>query len=224
MKIISIRNGFTADHSSTSYEFLAIDRPLDAQARAEVAKLSRRATPTERQVSFIYNADGYDIPGGWESLMSQYYDVMVSESYDWWTFAIAFNAPPEQREAVAQYAFRGTDDLGVDITTVDDRVIISILAYLDPEALYELSSTPGRRRRGGGDPMEALPQLLSDIRQQLIAGDYRALYAVWEEYGYEEEAVENDEEWEAEPVPPEPPTREGGQDIVERLRGLLATP
>jgi hypothetical protein len=222
MKIISIRNGFTADHSSTSYEFLAIDRSLDADARADVAKLSRRAEPTERQVSFSYHMDGYDIPGGWESLMTQYYDVMVSESYDWWTFAIAFNALPEQREAVAQYAFRGAEDLGVDIAMTDDRVIVSIHAYLDSEALYNL---PGRRRRGGGDPMEALLQVLSDIRQQLIAGDYRALYAVWEEYGYEEKAAEEDEEeWEAEPVPPEPPAREGGQDIVERLRGLLATP
>jgi len=68
MKIISIRNGFTADHSSTSYEFLALDRALDAEARADVAKLSRRAEPTERQVSFIYNAEGYDLPGGWEML------------------------------------------------------------------------------------------------------------------------------------------------------------
>ena len=27
MKILSVRRGFLADHSSTSYEFLAIDRP-----------------------------------------------------------------------------------------------------------------------------------------------------------------------------------------------------
>lgn len=225
MKIISIRNGFTADHSSTSYEFLAIDRPLDAEARAEVGKLSRRAEPTDRQVSFFYQMDNYDLPGGWEPLMKQYYDVMVSESYDWWTLAIAFDATSEQRDAVMRYAFRGPGDHGVDVSAVDDRVIVSILAFIDSNALYDLSSIPGRRRRGGGDPTETLLRLLSDIRRQLIAGDYRALYAVWEEYGWEEEAEEEDEEeWEAEPVPPEPPELESGQDIVERLRGLLDNP
>ena len=223
MKIISIRNGFTADHSSTSYEFLAVDRPLDAQARAEVAKLSRRAAPTERSVSFIYHMDGYDIPGGWESLMVHYYDVMVSESYDWWTFAIAFNAPQEQREALAHYAFDGADDLGVRVSSFDDRVIVEIHCALDSNALYELTIIPGRRRRGGDDPMPALLQLLTDIRRQLIADDYRALYAVWEEYGCEEEGAE-DEEKVAVTIPPEPPAMESGQEIVERFRGLLVTP
>lgn len=222
MEILSVRHGFTADHSSTSYEFLAIDRTLDAEARAEIAKLSRRAEPTDRHVSFSYQVDGYDIPGGWEPLMRQYYDVMVSESYDWWTFAIAFNASPEQREAVAQYAFRGSEDLGVDVSTGDDRVIVTILAYLDSEALYELSIISGRRKRGGGDPWPAVLQLLSEIRMQLIAGDYRALYAVWEEYGYVDE--EDLDEGEDVAIPPEPPAREDGQEIIERFRGLLATP
>ena len=222
MKIISIRNGFTADHSSTSYELLAIDRPLDAEARAQVAKLSRRAEPTERHVSFNYNVEGYDIPGGWETLMRRYYDVMVSESYDWWTFAIAFDAPQEQQEAIAQYAFNGVEELGVGVSTVDYRVIVAINCCLDMEALYELSTIPGRRKRGADNTWAALLQLLSDIRQQLIAGDYRALYAVWEEYGYEDE--EDKEEEEEVSVPPEPPAQESGQDIVERFRGLLSTP
>jgi hypothetical protein len=52
MKIISFRKGFTADHSSTSYEFLAIDKALGKQAKAEVAALSSRARPTARRVSF----------------------------------------------------------------------------------------------------------------------------------------------------------------------------
>ncbi|MHB9025126.1 MAG: hypothetical protein ACYC7E_13295 [Armatimonadota bacterium] len=219
MKIISIRKGFTADHSSTSYEFLAIDRPLDAAAQAQVAKLSRRAEPTERSVSFIYHMDGYDIPGGWQPLMAHYYDLMISESYDWWTFALAFTAPKEQQEVIAAYAFDGVEDMGVRISTVEDRVIVEIHCQLDGEALYDLSTIPGRRRRGGGDPTEALFHLLSAIRQQLIAGDYRALYAAWEEYGYEEN--EDDEEF---TVPPEPSAQETGQDVVKRFRGLLSTP
>ena len=40
--------------------------------------------------------DAYDIPGGWEVLMEKYYDVMYSESYDWWTLALAFDAPGQK--------------------------------------------------------------------------------------------------------------------------------
>lgn len=82
MKIISVKKGFTSDHSSTSYEFLAVDKVLSKKERQAVASLSSRANPTSREVSFVYHADGYDIPGGWESLMEKYYDVMYSESYD----------------------------------------------------------------------------------------------------------------------------------------------
>ena len=84
MKIISVSQGFTADHSFTSYEFLAVDKPLNAEAIKAVRTLSRRCQPDARRVSFIYHADGYDIPGGWVPLMKSYYDVMYSESYDWW--------------------------------------------------------------------------------------------------------------------------------------------
>jgi hypothetical protein len=217
-----MRNGFTADHSSTSYEFLAIDRPLDAEEQAQVAKLSRRAEPTDRHVSFTYQAEGYDIPGGWEALMSRYYDVMVSESYDWWTFAMAFHASQEQQQEITRYEFYGADDLGVRVFPGDDRVIVEIYCILDMNALYELSTIPGRRKRGEDNNWTALLPLLSAIRQQLIAGDYRSLYAVWEEYGYEEEEGEAGEGEEV-TIPPEPPSRESGQDIIERLCGLLST-
>lgn len=113
MKILSVRRGFLADHSSTSYEFLAIDKPLDARAKAAVSKLSSRASPTSRRVSFIYHAEGYDIPGGWEPLILKHYDVMYSESYDWWTLAVAFDTKDKAvLSKLEEYAFEGVDDLG----------------------------------------------------------------------------------------------------------------
>ncbi len=90
MEIISIRKGFTADHSSTSYEFLAADQSLDKVAQEEVASLSSRVNPSRRRSSFIYHAEGYDIPGGWKPLMKRYYDVMFSESYAWSKLSCAF--------------------------------------------------------------------------------------------------------------------------------------
>lgn len=53
MKIISVRKGFTADHSSTSYEFLAIDDPLNQEEIDEVSSLSSRTKPDDRAASFF---------------------------------------------------------------------------------------------------------------------------------------------------------------------------
>jgi len=114
MRILSVRRGFLADHSSTSYEFLAIKNPLGAEARAAVSRLSSRARPTARRVSFIYHAEGYDLPGGWGPLLFKYYDVMYSESYGWWTFAVAFDTTNKSLiSKLKKYAFYGTDDFGV---------------------------------------------------------------------------------------------------------------
>ena len=44
MKIISVRSGFASDHSSTSYEFLAVDQPWK-RGRAAVASLSSERFP-----------------------------------------------------------------------------------------------------------------------------------------------------------------------------------
>ncbi|MDD3925098.1 MAG: hypothetical protein PHT33_00395 [bacterium] len=201
MKVISVNRGFTADHSSTSYEFLAVDRLLSQEERSKVASLSRRAQPTSRKVSFIYHADGYDIPGGWEPLMRDYYDVMFSESYDWWLLAMAFDAAPEQQAAIGEYEFDGIEDMGVDITFYGTRTIVTIHCRLDMEIAHDIELFP----------------LLTDIRRQLVEGDYRALYAVWEEYGYETEDSRDKE-------PPEPPHKDTGEDLVETLYSMLAEP
>ena len=60
----------------------------------------------------------------------------------------------------------------------------------------------------------------------MIEGDYRALRAVWEVYGWEEdeEAAGEDDEGEAWPTPPVPAERPAGGEVVKRLRDALATP
>ncbi len=234
MKIISVRRGFTSDHSSTSYEFLAADKPLGAAARAAVSRLSRRANPTGRRVSFIYHAEGYSLPGGWEPLMREYYDVMYSESYDWWTFALAFDASPEQRQAISQYEFEGSDGLGVSVACHDDRVIVTVSCRVDAGALprddryrgyddYGEEEDEEEEEAGERPAFESengLLNLLARVRHQLMQGDYRPLYAVWEVYGWDEdEADEEEEERDVPPVPADPPA---GREVAKEFAALLA--
>lgn len=226
MEIISIRKGFTSDHSSTSYEFLAVDKALGKNERAEVTSLSRRAKPTSRRVSFIYHVEGYDIPGGWEKLMEKYYDVMYSESYDWWTFVLAFNTEPEQIEELRKYEFAGEDDLGITMAIKDKRIIITINCRVDPDYLHELTEhgyEEDEEDEGEDDGKDTvvvagdeLLNLLTKVRQQLMHGDYRSLYAVWEQYGYAEDE-ESDEEFQI----PVPPKKKTGQNVVEQFRNIL---
>ncbi|MBI3617723.1 MAG: hypothetical protein HY210_05855 [Candidatus Omnitrophica bacterium] len=137
MKIFSVRKGFTPDHSSTSYEFYAIDKPLEKTQRQAVAKLSSRANPAQRKVSFIYHGDWNDLPGGWEPLMKKYYDVMYSESYDWWTIAFGFYADQPIVEEIKKYEFAGEDDLGIRVEAKNDRVVIAIHCRLNPGMSHE---------------------------------------------------------------------------------------
>lgn len=200
MKIISVRKGFTADHSSTSYEFLAIDKPLNQEEINNVSSLSSRANPDNRNVRFTYNGDFYDLPGGWWPLLEKHYDIMYSESYDWWLFAVAFPDSENQQE-ISRYAFDGLEDLGVNIDIIEGRIIVSfncVLEYGEAyKILYSNTNNYGYKNKEyeledylNDDP---LLQLLADIRSQLMDGNYRVFDIFWHEYGeplYSQEEIE----------------------------------
>jgi hypothetical protein len=230
MKILSVRRGFLADHSSTSYEFLAIDKPLDSKARAAVSRLSSRARPSARRVSFIYHAEGYDIPGGWEPLLLKHYDVMYSESYDWWTFAVAFNTKNKSLVSkLKKYAFYGADDLGVSVQHKRDRVIVTISCMLDAGAV---STGAWEEQYHGDDDDEeedvfeesgvatddSLLDFLAELRSCLKRGECEPLYAVWKEYGLD------DDEEEDSPPKPKPKKSAKGAAVAAELARMLTSP
>ncbi|MHB1405947.1 MAG: hypothetical protein ACYCV0_10180 [Desulfitobacteriaceae bacterium] len=235
MKIISVKKGFTSDHSSTSYEFLAVDKALGKKERQAVASLSSRANPTSREVSFIYHADGYDIPGGWEALMEKYYDVMYSESYDWWTLAIAFNDSEGQVAELKKYEFEGMDDCGVQVLEQGGRVILVINCRLDASYLddpYDGYDDYGdfqeeedeEEEDETGDSFVAEDELLNllvQLREQLMHGDYRSLYTVWEKYAYVFEDDEDEDDQGEDEAPSIPPERPHGKKIIEQFSSML---
>jgi hypothetical protein len=224
MKILSIRKGFQADHSATSYEFFAIDKSLNQSERANVARLSSRATPTKRRVSFIYHGDWSDLPGGWGPLMRKYYDVMYSESYDWWTLAMAFNTDKKTIDQIKEFEFGGTDGMGVTVESDENRVIISIFCHLYAgfdfgDDYYEDEYDEEEEEFDMEDTVESedyLLNLLSENRNYLVNGDYRLLYGVWQKYGFEPE--EDDDEFD-EVIPSEPP---GMDDLPRPIETLLS--
>ena len=225
MKILSIRKGFQADHSSTSYEFFAIEKPLSRSERGKVASLSSRARPSRRRVSFVYHGEWSDLPGGWEPLMEKYYDVMYSESYDWWTLAMAFDADQKTIKEIERYEFRGTDDLGVSVDSKGKRVIVTIYCRLSPEFhannnsdydYYEDDEEEDEFEEAI-ESEDSLLNLLAQNREYLKNGDYRLLYGVWQEYGFESE---EEEEFEGK-VPLEPPKMDKLPQSIKYLLSAL---
>jgi hypothetical protein len=202
MKILSIRKGFQADHSSTSYEFFAVDRVLTASERKQVSGLSRRATPTKRRVSFIYHGEWNDLPGGWQPLVESYYDVMYTESYDWWTLAMAFDTDQKTINQISGFQYNGIDDMGVDVYAKGNRVVVSIHCRMAPGMFFDENKYGYHDYDDDWDDDEddieeedgldvesedSLLNLLAESREYLKKGDCRLLYSVMEKCGYEPE-------------------------------------
>lgn len=204
MKILSLRKGFQADHSSTSYEFFAVEKPLNASERKQVSGLSSRARPTKRRVSFIYHGDWNNLPGGWEPLVENYYDVMYSESYGWWTLVMAFNTNQKTINRISGFQYTGIDDLGIDIFARGNRVVITIYCRMDPGLFMDDynygyhdyiddwgdEDDPAGEDDGDAESGDSLLDLLAENREYLKKGDNRLLYGIMEKCGYEPEEGE----------------------------------
>ena len=97
MRILRVRRGFQADHSSSSYLFYAVDAPVSTEGRAVACRYSSRAEVHDRTVRYQKWGDSDLNSQAYEALLGSHYDVMVSESYDWWTLMIALPRTPRTR-------------------------------------------------------------------------------------------------------------------------------
>src|SRR5512146_1148882 len=104
---------------SISYVFYAIDKPLSHAQRADVKSLSRRADPTARRVDFWYDVDGYDLPIPYESLLAQYYDVVVRQDYEQWTLGMAWPYDAALHEALKAFECDDGEGCGVRVIPID---------------------------------------------------------------------------------------------------------
>jgi hypothetical protein len=142
------------------YEFLAVDRPLDAQAQAEVRTLSTRARITA--TSFVNEYHWGDFRGDPSQLMERYYDAHLYLA-NWGTRRIMLRVPRKlldldvaERYCVGDQvtAWTAGEHLILDLTSDDDS------GDWDYEPQASLSAIIG-------------------VRSELAAGDHRALYLAW---------------------------------------------
>src|SRR5258706_2385669 len=143
------------------YEFLALDRPLSADAIAEVRMLSSRVQPTPTQAVFTYSYG--DFRGDPLNLLAKHYDVMLYLA-NWGSKQLAFRFPKAaiDQQALQPYYY-GVEE--IELTTTEQHVILNI-------AFQE---------EGGGDWIEGDGGLapLVPLRDDILRGDLRALYLAW---------------------------------------------
>ncbi|MBN1247394.1 MAG: hypothetical protein JXC32_07030 [Anaerolineae bacterium] len=171
MRILSLRRGFEADHSSSSYEFFALDK-LAPEQRQAVQDLTGEAA--RRRLRFHYLGDWSDIPGDWpDKLLTLGYDVLVSESYDWWAVRLSLPHDPSLIERLSQYDC-DADGNGFRVRVSGERMILYFGMQLDYGAAYD---------EFGEDPFEGLADLFGQVRDELLAGDLSVVWAMYEAYG-----------------------------------------
>lgn len=180
------------------YHFRSIDRPLTGAERKEIGSWSSRTTPTATSATFTFSYR--DFPKDEEKVVEKYFDAMLYAS-NWGTKRLLFRLPKPLANAkvLAAYAFDGewSDDY-IRLTERDTCYLLDL--YF--------------RNEEGGTWLEEDSYDLDDLtplREDILAGDYRALYLLWMRFalGYrlhpdEEEADMQDEDM-PDRVPPSVP-------------------
>jgi hypothetical protein len=142
------------------YEFLALDKPLTDNQRAELRRLSSRAEITATRFVNEYNYG--DFRGSPEKLMERYFDAFLYLA-NWGTRRLMFRLPRALLDAEVARQYCHTDAASVIETS--DHVIISLYLDRDPDNYWVEAD----------DRLAPMVQARSD----LAAGDLRLLYLGW---------------------------------------------
>ncbi len=193
MKIYWIKDGYETDHSSTSYVFYSSTKRLTCEEKKLAERFSSRAHATARKVSFHYNGEWSDLPAGAEEeLLDKYFDIMVSESYDWWTMAISFDYDEKLLKKLNQYECNGPDDTGIRIKRTGKKVVLYIYCRLDYGAIpssysdikcfedYDENEEYEEYYKDydSDDPFENIQGILIVVKKQILENKFSALQAV----------------------------------------------
>jgi hypothetical protein len=195
MRILRVRPGFQADHSSSSYLFYAVDQPVGAAGQRVAHRYSSRAEVDEQYARYLKWGESELSPEAFPALLGEHYDVMASESYDSWALMIAVPKTPQAQGLLTP--FHDLDDgefTRLDVHDYGKRLAIEMFCEFD----YE-----GPLWNRSGDPLEKLVELLAEIRAEILRGDVSFLQAVAE--FYQTEAGEEEDEQDDEEAPAEPP-------------------
>lgn len=149
------------------YEFVAIDRPLSTTDRKRLRAITSRATITSTRLVNTY--EWGDLNADPRSLVTKYFDAFLYYA-NWGTHRLMLRVPRERLDSkiARQYcAARTSRSRGVATFTMAGANLVLDLWSEDDSG------------EDGSDVEPGLLSALVPIRNELMAGDYRALYLAW---------------------------------------------
>ena len=171
------------------YEFLAVDRPLTNDERAELRKISTRAEITSSRFVNEYNYS--DLRGDPHAILARYFDVFIYLA-NWGTNRLTMRFPADLLDIEQLRPYIANDgeymEFGGPFVLIDSGYGCMLLdVWNDTDEPEEWLECTGW--------MDSLAGLRDDI----LGGDLRALYLAWLS-GVQNEQIELDEI--EPPVPP----------------------
>jgi hypothetical protein len=160
------------------YEFRAIDRPLDDKARAALRAITSRARIT--RTSLVNEYHWGDFKGDPAKLMEQYFDAHLYYA-NWGSRQLMLRVPIRSFDFAAAKPYLTTDSLKA--WTTKDHVIFDFHPDQDDSGEWNYWEVFGEGDESGDDDDEggggASLASLIPLREELMAGDLRALYIGW---------------------------------------------
>ena len=187
MRILRVRRGFQADHSSSSYLFYAVDHEVSKKGQEIANRFSSSAEVDESHARYIKWGESELSSGAFEALLDEHYDVMAEESYGWFTLMIAVPKTPEMEGFLAPFTdAQGDNDLGVNVIEYRKRMVVTIYCQFEDDGVNFLDGDYEQ------DILEGLVDLLAKIRTELIDGNTSFPRAVAEFYNALDEEDEEE--------------------------------
>lgn len=143
------------------YEFLALDRPLTAEQRAELRSISSRAEITATR--FVNEYQWGDLKGDPREMVKRYFDAFLYLA-NWGTRQVMFRLPRGMLDPETARQYCSTDT--ASLMETDSHLILNL--YIDQEEADDYWDEPGGQ-------LAAMVQ----ARSELAAGDLRLLYLAW---------------------------------------------
>jgi len=165
MRIISSRQQFIADHSSTNYLFFAA-KPLSKESRAVVSKLSSHVDVGSRTAEITYNYEFSDLGDDRRKKFLQHFDVEVRESYDWWTLSVMLE-PAKLPKEIDLEEYEVEEESSLTFEKQGKRIRLCFDGWHQ-----DYSASYGEF---GRDTMEGLAELGLKLREEIYAGKTDAL-------------------------------------------------
>jgi hypothetical protein len=166
------------------YEFQSLDRPLTSADQTYLRGLSSRASVTASSASFVYNYG--DFRGDPEKVLDRCFDLMLYVA-NFGTRQLMFRFPKNLVNPVVFEPYCVPHCIVVSTTA--KSVILDIT--LNAEDYYTWIEDDEVSLRG-----------MVSLREDLLQGDFRALYLAWLRLGFTEDIDADPEDLIEPPVPP----------------------